>query len=81
MSLNPFATVQEDVATTTDVADEVKTTTCYMCACRCGIRVYLKDGTVRQWRVITHIINDQVITLPAFGVILLFVIEPENSAA
>ncbi len=47
MSLNPFATVQEDVATTTDVADEVKTTTCYMCACRCGIRVYLKDGTVR----------------------------------
>lgn len=29
------------------VADEVKTTTCYMCACRCGIRVYLKDGQVR----------------------------------
>ncbi|MEM7282118.1 MAG: molybdopterin oxidoreductase family protein [Pseudomonadota bacterium] len=29
------------------VADEVKTSTCYMCACRCGIRVYLKDGTVR----------------------------------
>ena len=27
--------------------DEVKTTTCYMCACRCGIKVYLKDGTVR----------------------------------
>ncbi|MBM3520051.1 MAG: formate dehydrogenase [Alphaproteobacteria bacterium] len=26
--------------------DEVKTTTCYMCACRCGIKVYLKDGTV-----------------------------------
>ena len=25
--------------------DEVKTTTCYMCACRCGIKVYLKDGT------------------------------------
>ena len=26
--------------------DEVKTTTCYMCACRCGIRVQLKDGRV-----------------------------------
>ncbi|WP_395679171.1 molybdopterin oxidoreductase family protein [Dokdonella sp.] len=27
--------------------DAVKTTTCYMCACRCGIRVHLKDGRVR----------------------------------
>ncbi len=27
-------------------ADEIKTTTCYMCACRCGIRVHLKDGRV-----------------------------------
>jgi anaerobic selenocysteine-containing dehydrogenase len=26
--------------------NETKTTTCYMCACRCGIKVYLKDGTV-----------------------------------
>ena len=26
---------------------EVKNTTCYMCACRCGIRVTLKDGEVR----------------------------------
>ena len=26
--------------------DEVKTTTCNMCACRCGIRVHLKDGRV-----------------------------------
>jgi anaerobic selenocysteine-containing dehydrogenase len=26
---------------------EVKTTTCYMCACRCGIRVHLQDGTIR----------------------------------
>ena len=24
--------------------DEVKTTTCYMCACRCGIKVWLADG-------------------------------------
>ena len=28
-------------------ADEVKHTTCYMCACRCGIRVHLKDGGIR----------------------------------
>ena len=26
---------------------EVKTTTCYMCACRCGIRVHLLNGEVR----------------------------------
>jgi anaerobic selenocysteine-containing dehydrogenase len=26
---------------------EVKTTTCYMCACRCGIRVHLRDGALR----------------------------------
>ncbi len=30
-----------------DVHDEVKYTTCYMCACRCGIKVHLKDGLVR----------------------------------
>ena len=29
------------------VPTEVKTTTCYMCACRCGIRVHLRDGEVR----------------------------------
>jgi len=29
------------------VNDEVKYTTCYMCACRCGIKVHLKDGLVR----------------------------------
>ena len=27
--------------------DEVRTTTCYMCACRCGIKVHLKNGKVR----------------------------------
>jgi anaerobic selenocysteine-containing dehydrogenase len=26
---------------------EVRTTTCYMCACRCGIRVHLEDGRIR----------------------------------
>ncbi|HZT52052.1 MAG TPA: molybdopterin-dependent oxidoreductase, partial [Stellaceae bacterium] len=29
------------------IGDEVKTTTCYMCACRCGIKVHLKAGSVR----------------------------------
>ncbi len=27
--------------------DEAKTTTCYMCACRCGIKVWLTDGKIR----------------------------------
>ncbi|WP_456405893.1 sulfite dehydrogenase subunit SoeA [Thiolapillus sp.] len=27
---------------------EVKNTTCYMCACRCGVRVTLRDGEVRH---------------------------------
>ncbi len=29
------------------LGEEVKYTTCYMCACRCGIKVYLHDGKVR----------------------------------
>jgi len=36
-------TKPEQVSGTTGV----KTTTCYMCACRCGIRVTLRDGEVR----------------------------------
>ena len=39
--------VQPQIDTSPQTWDEVKTTTCYMCACRCGIRVYLKDGTVK----------------------------------
>ncbi|HEB59018.1 MAG TPA: formate dehydrogenase [Gammaproteobacteria bacterium] len=31
----------------TDARIETKNTTCYMCACRCGIRVTLRDGEVR----------------------------------
>ena len=38
---------QEKVDTSPPVSDEVKYTTCYMCACRCGIRVHLKDGMIR----------------------------------
>jgi len=30
-----------------EVRREIKTTTCYMCACRCGIRVHLKGGELR----------------------------------
>jgi anaerobic selenocysteine-containing dehydrogenase len=30
-----------------DAVTEVKTTTCYMCACRCGIRVHLRDSELR----------------------------------
>ncbi len=47
MSLNPFATVREDVELSSKTSDEIKTTTCYMCACRCGIKVHLKNGRVR----------------------------------
>ncbi|MGR3659797.1 MAG: molybdopterin oxidoreductase family protein [Paracoccaceae bacterium] len=28
------------------ISDEIRKTTCYMCACRCGIDVHLKDGKV-----------------------------------
>jgi len=29
------------------VGDQSAATTCYMCACRCGIKVHLKDGRIR----------------------------------
>src|SRR5690349_6039031 len=45
--LERLAGPPEVVDTSPPVADEVKTTTCYMCACRCGIRVHLKDGKLR----------------------------------
>jgi anaerobic selenocysteine-containing dehydrogenase len=38
---------EPDIPTSVPSADEIKTTTCYMCACRCGIRVHLKNGKVR----------------------------------
>src|SRR5215510_13227483 len=37
---------EPEVALSKPAADTIKTTTCYMCACRCGIRVFLKDGRV-----------------------------------
>ena len=36
-----------DVSLSSKISDEVKTTTCYMCACRCGIKVHLSDGKIR----------------------------------
>ena len=38
---------RQRVATSPVVSDEVKCTTCYMCACRCGIRVHLRNGGIR----------------------------------
>ncbi|HUA76973.1 MAG TPA: molybdopterin-dependent oxidoreductase, partial [Acetobacteraceae bacterium] len=37
----------EIIALSNPIGDTVKATTCYMCACRCGIRVHLKDGRIR----------------------------------
>ncbi|MCF6445789.1 molybdopterin oxidoreductase family protein [Nereida sp. MMG025] len=35
---------QPVVETSPKVSDEIRKTTCYMCACRCGINVHMKDG-------------------------------------
>jgi len=42
-----FSPAAERLDLSPRVSDEVKHTTCYMCACRCGIRVHLKDGQIR----------------------------------
>jgi len=39
--------VDRPIDTSPSVGDEVKHTTCYMCACRCGIKVYMQDGQIR----------------------------------
>ena len=38
---------QPKLDTSTEVSDEIRKTTCYMCACRCGINVHLKNGKVK----------------------------------
>lgn len=38
---------ENNVAADSNDHIEVKNTTCYMCACRCGIRVTLKNAEVR----------------------------------
>src|SRR5579884_1754890 len=45
--LRDYFSPREKIETSPPVADEVKYTTCYMCACRCGIKVHLKDGALR----------------------------------
>jgi anaerobic selenocysteine-containing dehydrogenase len=45
--LSRLAGPPEIVDTSRPSGDEIKTTTCYMCACRCGIKVHLKDGRIR----------------------------------
>ncbi|UWQ04729.1 molybdopterin oxidoreductase family protein [Aliiroseovarius crassostreae] len=37
---------QPQIDTSPAVSDEVRKTTCYMCACRCGINVHMKNGQV-----------------------------------
>ena len=37
----------DGVDTSPYVADRIAKTTCYMCACRCGIDVHIRDGKVR----------------------------------
>ena len=45
--LRDYFSPQEIIDTSPKVSDEVKCTTCYMCACRCGIKVHLKGGSIR----------------------------------
>src|SRR5882724_4977466 len=45
--LHDYFSPREIVDTSPRISDEVKYTTCYMCACRCGIKVHLKDGGIR----------------------------------
>ena len=47
MKFNPLATAVENVDLSPMVGDQIKHTTCYMCACRCGIKVHLRDGAIR----------------------------------
>ncbi len=37
---------EHKIDTSPKVSDEIRQTTCYMCACRCGINVHMKDGQV-----------------------------------
>ena len=39
-------TLQPKLDLSPPVSDEIRKTTCYMCACRCGINVHLTSGRV-----------------------------------
>src|SRR4029077_19083245 len=45
--LRDYFSPREVIDTSPRISDEVKCTTCYMCACRCGIKVHLRDGRIR----------------------------------
>jgi len=45
--LRDYFSPRQRIETSPGVSDEVKCTTCYMCACRCGIKVHLKNGGIR----------------------------------
>ncbi|MDF2618951.1 MAG: molybdopterin-dependent oxidoreductase [Xanthobacteraceae bacterium] len=46
--LSPHAPEEGDgVDTSPAIGDRVAKTTCYMCACRCGIEVHVRDGKIR----------------------------------
>ena len=45
--MNPIKNKKEIVKTSPRVSDEIKQTTCYMCACRCGIDVHMLDNQIR----------------------------------
>src|ERR1700760_1638093 len=45
--LRDYFSPRELVDTSPRISDEVKFTPCYMCACRCGIKVHLRDGAIR----------------------------------
>ena len=42
-----FLNPEERIDLSPEIGNETKTTTCYMCACRCGIKVHLRDGQIR----------------------------------
>ncbi|MFD0860030.1 molybdopterin oxidoreductase family protein [Roseovarius aquimarinus] len=42
---------QPDLDLSPHVSDEVRRTTCYMCACRCGINVHMKEGADGEKKV------------------------------
>ncbi len=47
MTNNPLRMPHKNLNYNEPPGDQVKETTCYMCACRCGIRVHLKNDRVR----------------------------------
>lgn len=46
-----MAVEQERVNTSPHVSDEIRQTTCYMCACRCGINVHLRNDETGKPKV------------------------------